>query len=151
MVVLLVFVYRVRSPRRYARVMRILGRLASYLEGLAPRRPNASEDGDDPAARHRRQLAEPHEQPKKLSTREERMLCVQSETPAQMRTPRLLRRCINPSKTHQFCGCLLKAEFPMFSMAVPGSAKSKFPVKRRRRRPRKYSPQFEANRLILGT
>ena len=54
-----------------ARVMRILGRIASDLEDLAAGRKNP-QDQDNPAARHRRQLAEPQEQPKKLSTREER-------------------------------------------------------------------------------
>ena len=56
----------------HARVMRILGRIASDLEDLATGRPNSAEDGDNPAARHRRQLAEPQAQAKKLSTREER-------------------------------------------------------------------------------
>jgi hypothetical protein len=50
----------------------VLGRIASDLEGLATGRPNAAEDGNNPAARHCRQLAEPQEQAKKLSTREER-------------------------------------------------------------------------------
>lgn len=60
---------RVAGPKSCkARVMRILGRIASDLEGLATGRQIPSEDEDNPAARHRRQLAEP----KKLSTREER-------------------------------------------------------------------------------
>jgi len=57
------------APFDRARVMRILERIASDLEGLATGRQIPSED---PTARHRRQLAEPQEQPKKLSTREER-------------------------------------------------------------------------------
>lgn len=58
-------------PFDHARVMNILGRIASDLEGLAAGRQNP-QDEDDPAARHRRRLAEPPKQPKKLSTREER-------------------------------------------------------------------------------
>jgi hypothetical protein len=56
----------------HARVMRILGRIASDLEGLATGRQISPEGEGNPTARHRRQLAEPQEQPKKLSTREER-------------------------------------------------------------------------------
>jgi hypothetical protein len=55
----------------HARVMRILGRIASDLEDLVAGRQN-TKDEDNPAVRHRRQLAEPQELPKKLSTREER-------------------------------------------------------------------------------
>ena len=51
--------------------MRILGRITSDLEGLATGRSNSAEE-DSPAARHCRQSAEPQEQAKKLSTREER-------------------------------------------------------------------------------
>jgi hypothetical protein len=58
-------------PFDHARVMRILGRIASDLEGLAAGRQNPK-DEDEPAVRHRRQLAEPQQQPKKLSMREER-------------------------------------------------------------------------------
>jgi hypothetical protein len=56
----------------HARVMRILGRIASDLEDLATGGQIVASEQDNPAARHRRQLAEPQEQPKKLSTREER-------------------------------------------------------------------------------
>jgi hypothetical protein len=59
-------------PLDRARVMHILGRVASDLDDLAGSRVVPSERQDDPATRHRRQLAEPAQQPKKLSTREER-------------------------------------------------------------------------------
>ena len=56
-----------------ARVMRILERIAADLEDLATGGQVISSEGhDDPAVRHRRQLAEPQKQPKRLSTREER-------------------------------------------------------------------------------
>ena len=59
-------------PFDRARVMRILGRIASDLDDLAGGRVVPSEGQDDPKTRHRRQLAEPAQRPKKLSTREER-------------------------------------------------------------------------------
>ena len=59
-------------PLDRACVMHILGRIASDLDDLAGGRVVPSEGQDDPATRHRRQLAEPAQQPKKLSTREER-------------------------------------------------------------------------------
>lgn len=60
-------------PFDRAHVTRILERIASDLDGLATgRRIIQSEDADNPTDRHRRQLAVPQEQPKKLSTREER-------------------------------------------------------------------------------
>jgi len=59
-------------PFDRARVMRILERIASDLEGVATGRRIPSEDAENPTGQHRRQLAEPQKQPKKLSTREER-------------------------------------------------------------------------------
>jgi hypothetical protein len=61
-------------PFDRARVMHILflGRIASDLDDLAGGRVVPSEGQDDPATRHRRQLAEPAQKPKKLSTGEER-------------------------------------------------------------------------------
>jgi len=53
-----------------ARVIRILERIAADLDDLAAGRVVPTQD--DAASRHRRQLAEPAQQPKKLSTREER-------------------------------------------------------------------------------
>ena len=59
-------------PFDRARVMHILflGRIASDLD-FSGGRVVPSKGEDDPATRHRRQLAEPAQQPKKLSTREE--------------------------------------------------------------------------------
>ena len=53
-----------------ARVICILERIAADLDGLAAGRAVPTQD--DAASRHRRQLAEPAPQPKKLSAREER-------------------------------------------------------------------------------
>ena len=53
-----------------ARVIRILERIAADLDDLPAGRVVPTQD--DAASRHRRQLAEPTQQPKKLSTREER-------------------------------------------------------------------------------
>ncbi len=54
------------------RVSRILQRIASDLERLATGQQVWSEGRDDSATRHRHQLAELKEQPKKLSRREQR-------------------------------------------------------------------------------
>ena len=59
-------------PFDRARVMRILERIASDLKGVATGRRIPSEDAENPTGQHRRKLAEPQKQPKKLSTREER-------------------------------------------------------------------------------
>lgn len=51
------------------RITRILRRIASDLERLAKGQQVSSEGQDDPVTRHRGRLAEPEEQPKKLSMR----------------------------------------------------------------------------------
>jgi hypothetical protein len=58
------------------RVIRVLERIAADLDKLSqePNDPRAEREAnhDDPQARHRRELAEPSPEPKKLSHREER-------------------------------------------------------------------------------
>ena len=58
------------------RVVRVLERIAADLDnlGLVPNHPQADNESnqDDPQARHRRELAEPSREPKKLSHREQR-------------------------------------------------------------------------------
>lgn len=72
---------------------------------------------DTPAARHRRQLAEPQqEQLKRLSTREQRNALRAKLGSRLNEGPRL---CINPRKTRRFCDRLLRAVFPnVFQLAV---------------------------------
>jgi hypothetical protein len=53
-------------------IVRISGRIASDLEELSEGRVVASEEQADAATRHRGQLAESAQKPKKLSTRWER-------------------------------------------------------------------------------
>jgi hypothetical protein len=58
------------------RVVRVLERIAADLDnlGLVPNDPQADKESNqnDPQARHRRELAEPLREPKKLSPREQR-------------------------------------------------------------------------------
>ena len=58
------------------RVVRVLERIAADLDnlGLVPNDPQADKESNqnDPQARHRRELAEPSREPKKLSHREQR-------------------------------------------------------------------------------
>ena len=70
------FLLRVSMNFDRLRVIRMLERIAADLDNLdlVPNDPQAEKEShqNDPQARHRRELAEPSREPKKLSPREQR-------------------------------------------------------------------------------